>query len=60
MCLLVGDTDTDRKTATAAGVPCVLVSFGPSGADMAALMPDALLDDYADLPDIVVRLIGAA
>ncbi len=60
MCLLVGDTDTDRKTATAAGVPCVLVSFGPSGADMAALMPDALLDDYADLPEIVTRLIGAA
>ena len=60
LCLLVGDTNTDRETARAAGVPCVLVSFGPSGDDMAALAPEALLDDYDDLPDIVTRLIGAA
>tara|TARA_R110001583_G_scaffold173345_1_gene327384 strand:+ start:1651 stop:2328 length:678 start_codon:yes stop_codon:yes gene_type:complete len=60
LCLLVGDTNTDRETARAAGVPCVLVSFGPSGDDMAALAPEALLDHYDDLPDIVTRLIGAA
>ena len=59
LCLLVGDTNTDRGTARAAGVPCVLVSFGPSGDDMAALGPEALLDHYDDLPDIVTRLIGA-
>ena len=59
LCLLVGDTNTDRETARAAGVPCVLVSFGPSGDDMAALAPEALLDHYDDLPDIVTRLIGA-
>ena len=58
LCLLVGDTNTDRETARAAGVPCVLVSFGPSGDDMAALGPEALLDHYDDLPDIVTRLIG--
>ncbi len=58
--LLVGDSDTDRNTARAAGVPCVLVTFGPSGADMAALNPEALLDDFADLPGIVTRLIGPA
>ena len=59
LCLLVGDTNTDRETARAAGVPCGLVSFGPSGDDMAALGPEALLDHYDDLPDIVTRLIGA-
>ncbi|UOA23814.1 Phosphoglycolate phosphatase, chromosomal [Sulfitobacter pontiacus] len=59
LCLLVGDTNTDRETARAARVPCVLVSFGPSGDDMAALGPEALLDHYDDLPDIVTRLIGA-
>ncbi|MBQ0764782.1 MAG: HAD-IA family hydrolase [Sulfitobacter litoralis] len=59
LCLLVGDTNTDRETARAAGVPCILVSFGPSGDDMAALAPEALLDHYDDLPDIVTRLIGA-
>ncbi|MEL6465363.1 MAG: HAD-IA family hydrolase [Pseudomonadota bacterium] len=56
-CLLVGDSDTDRDTARAAGVPSVLVTFGPSGADMAALAPDALLDDYAALPTVVRTLL---
>ena len=56
--MLIGDSDTDRKTAAAAGVPCVLVTFGPAGDDMAALEPEALLDDFKDLPDIVGRLIG--
>ena len=59
-CILIGDTDTDRKTARAAGVPCVLVTFGPAGGDMAALEPEALLDNYADLHGIVERLIGKA
>ncbi|MEM6566621.1 MAG: HAD-IA family hydrolase [Pseudomonadota bacterium] len=56
-CLLVGDSDTDRSTARAAGVPSVLVTFGPSGEDMAALSPEALLQDYAELPDVVDRLL---
>ncbi|WP_415920915.1 HAD-IA family hydrolase [Tateyamaria sp. SN6-1] len=55
-CLLVGDSDTDRNTARAAGVPSILVTFGPSGEDMAALEPEALLDDYADLTGIVAQL----
>lgn len=57
-CVLIGDTDTDRKTARAAGVPCVLVTFGPAGGDMAALAPEALLNHYDDLHEIVVSLIG--
>lgn len=58
MTCLIGDSDTDRNTARAAGVPSVLVTFGPSGADMAALAPEALLNDFADLPDLVDRLFG--
>lgn len=57
-CVLIGDSDTDRNTARAAGVPSVLVTFGPSGADMAALKPEALLDRFSDLPDVVRDLIG--
>ena len=57
-CLLVGDTETDAKTARAAGVPSVLVTFGPAGEDMAALAPAALLDHYRDLPRVVRALIG--
>ena len=59
-CLLVGDSDTDRNTARAAKVPCVLVTFGPAGGDMAALAPEALLHRYEDLHGIVVELIGEA
>lgn len=57
-CVLIGDSDTDRNTARAAGVPSVLVTFGPSGADMSALEPEALLHQYSDLPAIVSDLIG--
>ncbi|MFY9211704.1 MAG: HAD-IA family hydrolase [Aestuariivita sp.] len=57
---LIGDSDTDRKTAAAAGVPSVLVTFGPSGEDMAELAPEALLSDFAHLPETVARLIGPA
>ncbi|UYV36074.1 HAD-IA family hydrolase [Rhodobacteraceae bacterium D3-12] len=57
-CLLVGDSDTDRNTARAAGVPSILVTFGPSGEDMAALNPEALLERYEDLPGVVARLLA--
>ncbi|WP_299042613.1 HAD-IIIA family hydrolase [uncultured Tateyamaria sp.] len=56
-CVLVGDSDTDRNTARAAGVPSILVTFGPSGEDMAALEPEALLHDYAALPGVVGALL---
>ncbi|MBE1284868.1 MAG: HAD-IA family hydrolase [Rhodobacteraceae bacterium] len=56
--ILIGDSDTDRNTAKAAGVPSVLVTFGPSGEDMEALAPEGLLHRYEDLPDMVRELIG--
>ncbi len=57
--LLVGDTITDRTTARAAGVPSVLVTFGPLGMDVAKMEPEALLHDYSDLPGLVTKLLGA-
>jgi phosphoglycolate phosphatase len=59
-CVLVGDSDTDRNTSKAAGVPSILVTFGPSGADMTALTPEALMERYSDLPDLVETLLGKA
>ncbi|NSY37231.1 HAD-IA family hydrolase [Leisingera sp. ANG59] len=56
--LLVGDSDTDRNTSANAGVPSVLVTFGPSGEDMAALKPEALLHKFEDLLDVAERLIA--
>jgi phosphoglycolate phosphatase len=56
--LMVGDTVTDHDTARAAGVPLVLVGFGPGGAAVAALKPEAVIAHYDELHDVVRRLIG--
>jgi phosphoglycolate phosphatase len=55
--LLVGDTDTDRATGRNAGIPVALVTFGPEGQGVARLNPEALLDHYDDLPDLVRRML---
>lgn len=55
--VLVGDTVTDRDAARAAGMPCVLVGFGPEGDAVAALEPTALVAHYDDLPDLLERLV---
>lgn len=55
---LIGDTDTDRETARAAGVPSVLVTFGPAGTSVADLLPEALIGHFDELPGVVRRLIG--
>ncbi|WP_338548490.1 HAD-IA family hydrolase [Roseovarius phycicola] len=57
-CLLVGDTVTDRETSRAAGVPSVLVTFGPGEDDVRALEPEATIDRFEDLPGVVARLLG--
>ena len=54
---LIGDTQTDRDTARAAGVPVALVSFGPEGPGVARLEPDALLHHYDELPALAARLL---
>ena len=56
--ILIGDTQTDRDTARAAGVPIVLVTFGPEGHAITRLHPDALLQHYDDLPALAQSLIS--
>ncbi len=55
--MLVGDTDTDRRTAAAAGVPVALVTFGPAGQGVADFAPEAMFDAFHELPDLVERLL---
>lgn len=55
--ILIGDTKTDRATAHAAQVPCVLVTFGPDGEDVLALSPDAAMASYAILPALAEQLL---
>jgi len=56
--LLVGDTSIDRDTARAAGVPCILVTFGAEGHDVMAPQPDGRLGHYDELAGLARRLIG--
>lgn len=55
--MLIGDTETDRKTGQAVGIPVALVTFGPEGAGVARLQPEALLDHFDDLPDLAARIL---
>ena len=54
--VLIGDTETDVLTARAAGVPVVLVAFGPEGRSIERLEPDALLEHYDDLERVLAGL----
>ena len=56
---LVGDTETDRKTAAAAGVRVALVAFGPEGRAIGRLAPDRLMDHFDDLPALADDWLGA-
>ena len=55
--MLVGDTDTDRQTGLAAGVPVALVTFGPEGPGVARLAPEALLHHFDDLAGVAARWV---
>jgi phosphoglycolate phosphatase len=55
--MLIGDTETDRKTGLAAGVPVALVTFGPEGRAIERLAPEALLEHFDDLPALAARLL---
>lgn len=57
-CLLVGDTVTDRETSRAAGVPSVLVTFGPGDHDVRDLGPEATIDHFDELQGVVQRLFA--
>lgn len=58
--VLIGDTITDARTARAAGVPVVLVGFGPEGAEVARHDPDAMIGHFDELPALVAQLLPLA
>jgi phosphoglycolate phosphatase len=49
--VMIGDSITDLNTARAASVPCVLVSYGFTPVPAKDLGADAVIDDFAQLPD---------
>ena len=55
--VFVGDTEMDLKTARAASVPIILVSFGPENSGVARYGPDAMLDTFDRLPEVAAGLV---
>lgn len=58
--VMVGDSKTDIDTAKAAGVPVVGVTFGYTAVPVTELGCDAVIDDFAQLPEAVLSLVGVA
>jgi len=55
--VLLGDSEADTGAANAAGVKCVCVSFGYRRVPSEELGADAIIDDYAELPKTLDRLM---
>lgn len=54
--VMLGDTATDRETARAAGVPCVLVSFGFAAEPLEVLAPDATAGCWSEVAALLEGL----
>ncbi|MDZ4374526.1 MAG: phosphoglycolate phosphatase [Phenylobacterium sp.] len=57
--VLVGDAAPDAGAARAAGVGLILVTFGYTAIPVADLHPDALVDDFAAVPEACLRLLDS-
>lgn len=55
--VMIGDSDTDVKTARAAGVPVVGVTFGYTVTPMIDLGADAVISHLDDLPAAIYRVL---
>lgn len=58
--IMVGDSETDIKTARAAAIPVVAVSFGYSVDPVLSFGPDVVIDDYRDLRSAIGKLQASA
>lgn len=57
--IMVGDSINDVAAAHAAGAPAVVYAFGYADTAPDLLGADAVFTHFTELPDLVVRLIGA-
>lgn len=53
---MIGDNENDVAAARAARLPVVLMRYGYARVDPSSLGADALLDDFAELPEALLRL----
>jgi phosphoglycolate phosphatase len=55
--VLVGDSSVDVAAARAADIPVIAMSYGYTPVPVAELGADAVVDDFAALPEIISRLV---
>jgi phosphoglycolate phosphatase len=56
--IMIGDSETDIRTARAAGVQVIAVDFGYSERPVADFAPDRVINRFAQLPDEIAALSG--
>ena len=55
--VMVGDSISDIHAAQAAGMPVICVSYGYNqGLDLTKANPDAIIDSFADLPELIEQI----
>jgi phosphoglycolate phosphatase len=58
--VMIGDSLTDVRTARAAGIPIVAVTFGYTDRPVAEFAPDKIIGHFDELPAAVTELFGTA
>ena len=53
---MVGDSETDIRTARAANLPVIAVDFGYSEKPIADFGPDAIIGHFSELPDKIAAM----
>ena len=56
---MIGDSDTDIRTARAAGIPVIAVDFGYSERPVAEFGPDRIISHFAQLPAAIAAIFSA-
>jgi phosphoglycolate phosphatase len=56
--VLVGDSIVDINTARAADIPVIAMSYGYTPVPVSELGADAVVDDFAALPEVISRLVS--
>ena len=57
--IMIGDSDTDIRTARAAGIPVIAVDFGYSEKPVSHYGPDKIISHFAQLPAAVAAFFSA-
>jgi phosphoglycolate phosphatase len=58
--IMIGDSDTDIRTARAAGIPVIAVDFGYSERPISEFGPDQVISHFAQLPASIAALSSAS